>query len=92
MVGVGIASVRRLAKISYVSPIHRTLTDVLYVSGLPHCRQYSTASDDKHLIVNEEAGLGKITINRPKALNAKNCGALMLLCQLRQLHRLSHDQ
>lgn len=35
---------------------------------------FSTAADQQHLKISLEAGLGMITIDRPKALNAKNCG------------------
>ena len=39
-------------------------------------RSYGTSESEDTLLVNQERGLGKITINRPKALNAKNCGTL----------------
>lgn len=45
-------------------------------------RNYGTSDVEETLLVNQERGLGKITINRPKALNAKNCGALESLMSL----------
>ena len=35
---------------------------------------FTAAADQEHLKVSLEAGMGMITIDRPKALNAKNCG------------------
>lgn len=65
-----------------VSGLHRNVHDALHcmalsstVATLSAGQHFSTASDLEHLIVREEGGLGRITINRPKALNAKNCGA-----------------
>ncbi len=59
------------------------LYHALRLTGLPSLdsafivshRHHSTAANEEHLLVRKEAGLGRITINRPKALNAKNCGA-----------------
>lgn len=39
-------------------------------------RNYGTSTPEDTLVVKYENGLGRITINRPNALNAKNCGAL----------------
>ena len=59
-----------------------SLYHALRLTGLPSLNSlftvshhYSTAANEEHLLVRKEAGLGRITINRPKALNAKNCGA-----------------
>ena len=61
------------------------LYHALRLTGLPSLdssitvgHRYSTAANEEHLLVRQEAGLGRITINRPKALNAKNCGAQCL--------------
>ena len=58
------------------------LYHALRLTGLPSLdssftvsHRHSTAANEEHLLVRKEAGLGRITINRPKALNAKNCGA-----------------
>ena len=44
-------------------------------------RCFSSAPDADHLLVSQKDGLGYITINRPKALNAKNCGELITRAQ-----------
>ncbi|KAA6425859.1 hypothetical protein WJX79_009043 [Trebouxia sp. C0005] len=56
------------------------LYHALRLTGLPSLdssftvsHRHSTAANEEHLLVRKEAGLGRITINRPKALNAKNC-------------------
>ena len=41
---------------------------------LAEAKQFSSAPDAEHLLVKQQNGIGSITINRPKALNAKNCG------------------
>ncbi len=67
------------------------LYHALRLTGLPSLdspstvsHPYSTAANEEHLLVRKEVGLGRITINRPKALNAKNCGALTNKCLQRQ--------
>ncbi len=67
------------------------LYHALRLTGLPSLdlsftvgHRYSTAANEEHLLVRKEAGLGRITVNRPKALNAKNCGARMNKCLHRQ--------
>lgn len=72
----------RIRRGANVSSLHRNIHDALHCMGVSSIdaalfagQRFSTASDVEHLIVREEGGLGRITINRPKALNAKNCGA-----------------
>lgn len=58
----------------------------LWRTGSPGCMLscmpkalFSTLAEQEHLRVSLQDGLGRITIDRPKALNAKNCGTVKLL-------------
>ena len=42
--------------------------------------KHFSSAPDENLLVKQQNGLGSITINRPKALNAKNCGKLFRPC------------
>lgn len=69
---------RALRCFSDTAMLPRTLASALCQSIVATVtrRNYGTSKTEETLLVNQERGLGKITINRPKALNAKDCGAL----------------
>ena len=70
---------RALRCFSDTAMLPRTLASALCQSIIATTlrRSYGTSEDlEETLLVSQEKGLGKITINRPKALNAKNCGGL----------------
>ena len=88
--------VRQSADIADVCILNRTLRNALQLNGVPcsdlssiHSQKFSTSSKEQHLLVSEKDGLGKITINRPKALNAKNCGMFLVMLVLLLQSRLS---
>ena len=85
--------------ISYVrrgARSHATLQTPLLLTGVQRLfspvanRSFSSAADAGDLLVNQKDGLGCITINRPKALNAKNCGELVT-CSSGKYHHSWHS-
>lgn len=66
------------------------LRSVLLDCILPSMQRanFSVASGQEHLKVSLEAGLGMITIDRPKALNAKNCGMRVVPLRARSFNPL----
>ena len=60
---------------SLASSVHANLCQSTFTSTTS--RSFSNATSEEMLLTNQADGLGKIIINRPKALNAKNCGTLV---------------
>ena len=78
MVTASLYASRALRCFSDVEVLPRSLASAICQSICPTTtlRNYGTSTHEETLLVKQENGLGKITINRPNALNAKNCGAL----------------
>ncbi|KAL3158196.1 hypothetical protein ABBQ38_010452 [Trebouxia sp. C0009 RCD-2024] len=68
-------SAMTLRRFFEVTSLPKSLSSILFTSAFSNatCQKFSTSSVEETLLVSQEHGLGKITINRPKALNAKNC-------------------